>query len=101
MILQIQFTQMKAIVKTFSSNEIFLWSIVAIDHNHKEFSLILTLGTYINLLFLKTNERNFILIFIYYLEDIIPFKKIAKNCISYIGFSLFLARNDILGVIFC
>ena len=44
-ILQIQFTQMKAIFKTFSSNEIFLWSFVAIDYNHVEFSLILTQGT--------------------------------------------------------
>ena len=29
----------------------------------------------------------------------IPFQKIANNCITYIGFSLFLARNVILGVI--
>ena len=42
---------MKAIFKTFTSNEIFLWSIVAIDYNHVEFSLILTQGTYINSLF--------------------------------------------------
>ena len=93
---------MKAIFKTFSSNEIFLWAFVAIDYNHVEFSLILTQGTYKSSLFFKQNERSFILIFfIYYKEDIIPFKKIAKNCISYIGFSSFLARNVILGVLFC
>ena len=44
---------MKAIFKTVSSNEIDLWSFVAIDYNHVEFSLILTQGTFINLLFLK------------------------------------------------
>ena len=42
---------MKAIFITFTSNEIFLWSFVAIDYNHVEFSLILTQGTYINSLF--------------------------------------------------
>ena len=31
---------MKAIFKTDSSNEIDLWSFVAIDYNHVEFSLI-------------------------------------------------------------
>ena len=46
---------MKAIFKTVSSNKIDLWSIVAIDYNHVEFSLILTQGTFINLLFLKKN----------------------------------------------
>ena len=46
---------MKAIFKTVSSNEIVLWSFVAIDYNHVQFSLILTQGTYINLLFLKKN----------------------------------------------
>ena len=59
---------MKAIFITFTSNEIFLWSFVAIDYNHVEFSLILTQGTYINALFWGKNERNFILILIYYLE---------------------------------
>ena len=54
---------MKAIFKTFSPNEIFLWSFVSIDYNHVEFSLILTHGTYKNSLFFKQNERNFILIF--------------------------------------
>ena len=44
---------MKSIFKTVSSNEIVLWSFVAIDYNHVEFSLILTHGTYINLLFLN------------------------------------------------
>ena len=44
---------MKAIFKTVSSNEIDLWSFVAIDYNHVEFSLILTQGTLKNLLFLK------------------------------------------------
>ena len=44
---------MKAIFKTVSSNEIVVWSFVAIDYNHVEFLLILTQGTYINLLFLK------------------------------------------------
>ena len=55
---------MIAIFKTFTSNEIFLWSFVAIDYNHVEFSLILTQGTYINSLFWGKNERNFILILI-------------------------------------
>ena len=44
---------MKAIFKTVSSNEIDLWSFVAFDYNHVKFSLILTQGTFINLLFLK------------------------------------------------
>ena len=44
---------MKVIFQTVSSNEIALWSFVAIDYNHVEFSLILTQGTYINSLFLK------------------------------------------------
>ena len=61
---------MKAIFKTFSSNEIFLWSFVAIDYNHVEFSLILTQGTYKNSSFLKQNERNFILIFLYIIKRI-------------------------------
>ena len=91
---------MKAIFKTFTSNEIFLWSFVVIDYNHVEFSLILTQGTYINSLFLKKNERNFILILIYYLEDIITFTKITNLCISYYGFLMFWARHLILGVIF-
>ena len=65
--------------KRFSSNKVLLWSWVAIDHNHVAFSLILMQGAYINSLFLKKNERNFTLIFIYYLEDIIPFKKIPKK----------------------
>ena len=51
---------MKAIFKRVSSNEIVLWSFVAIDYNHVEFSLILTEGTYIKLLFLKTiNETEY------------------------------------------
>ena len=50
-----QSIQMKAIFKTVSSNEIVVWSFVAIDYNHVEFSLILTQGTYINSLFLKQN----------------------------------------------
>ena len=55
------------------------------------------------IVFEKQNERNFIPIFIhvYYLEDIIPFKKIANKCSSYIGLSFFLVRNFILGVNFC
>ena len=52
---KIQYIQIKAIFKTVSSNEIVLWSFVAIDYNHVEFSLILTQGTYINSLFLKQN----------------------------------------------
>ena len=48
-------TQMKAIFITFTSHEIFLWSFVAIDYNHVEFSLILTQGTYINSLFWGKN----------------------------------------------
>ena len=48
---------MKAIFKTVSSNEIVLWSFVAIDYNHVEFSLILTQGTYINLLFFEKNYK--------------------------------------------
>ena len=93
-------TQMKAIFITFTSNEIFLWSFVAIDYNHVEFSLILTQGTYINSLFWEKNERNFILILIYYIEDIITFTKITNLCISYYGFLIFWARHLILGVIF-
>ena len=46
---------MKAIFKTVSSNEIVLWSFVAIYYNHVEFSFILTQGTHINLLFLNKN----------------------------------------------
>ena len=91
---------MKAIFITFTSNEIFLWSFVAIDYNHVEFSLILTQGTYLNSLFWGKNERNFILILIYYLEDIITFTKITNLCISYYGFLIFWARHLILGVIF-
>ena len=91
---------MKAIFKTFTSNKIFLWSFVAIDYNQVEFSLILTQGTYTNSLLLKKNERNFILILIYYLEDIITLTKIANLCISYYGFLMFWARHLILGVIF-
>ena len=52
---KIQSIQMKAIFKTVSWNEIVLWSFVAIDYNHVEFSLILTQGTYINSLFFKQN----------------------------------------------
>ena len=91
---------MKAIFKTFTSNEIFLWSFVAIDYNHVEFSVILTQGTYINSLFWGKNERNFILILIYYLEDIITFTKITNLCISYYGILILGARHLILGVIF-
>ena len=52
---------MKAIFKTVSSNEtpVVLWSFVAIDYNHVEFSLILTQGTYINSLFLKKINETF------------------------------------------
>ena len=53
---------MKAILKDFFSNEILLWSLVAIDHNHVAFSLILIQGAYINSLFLKQNEPHLILI---------------------------------------
>ena len=91
---------MKAIFKTFTSYEIFLWSFVAIDYNHVEFSLILTQGTYINSLFLKKNEQYFILILIYYLEDIITFTKITTLCISYYGLLMFWAIHLILGVLF-
>ena len=52
---KIQSIQIKAIFKTVSSNEIFLWSFVAIDYTHLEFLLILTQGTHINSLFLKQN----------------------------------------------
>ena len=90
MILQIQFTQMKAIFKTFSSNEIFLWSFVSIDYNHVEFSLILTHGTYKNSLFFKQNERNFILIF-YILSR--GYNSFQENCkklhFVYLGFFIF------------
>ena len=48
---------MKAIFKTVSPSEIVLWSFVAIDYNDVEFSLILTHGTNINLLFLKKNNE--------------------------------------------
>ena len=85
---------MKVIFKTFTSNEIFLWSFVAIDYNHVEFSLILSQGTYINSLFWGKNERNFILILIYYLEDIITFTKITNLCISYYGFLIFLGQTS-------
>ena len=77
-----------------------LWYFVVIDYNPVEFSLNLTQGTYINSLVFFLNERNFILILIYYLEDIITFTKIANVCISYNGFLIFGVRNLILGVIF-
>ena len=93
--------KMKAIFKTFSPNEIFLWSFVSIDYNHVEFSLILTHGTYKKSLFFKQNERNFILIF-YILSR--GYNSFQENCkkitFRYIGFSLFLARNVILVVFF-
>ena len=71
-----------------------LWSFVAIDYNPVEFSLILTQGTYINSLVFFLNERNFILILIYYLEDIITFPKIPNVCISYNGFLIFLGQKS-------
>ena len=54
-VIKIQFIQIKAIFKTVSSYEIVLWSFVAIYYNHVEFSLILTQGAHINLLFLNKN----------------------------------------------
>ena len=41
----------------------FYGFLIAIDHNHVAFSLILIQGAYINSLFLKQTERHFILIF--------------------------------------
>ena len=75
----------------------FYGLLLPFDCNHVEFSLILTQGTSKNSLFLKQNERNFILIFYILSRGYNSFQKKAKDCISYIGFSLFLARNVILG----
>ena len=91
--------------ESYFYNIYFKWNIFMVIcchwlYNHVEFSLILTQGTYINSLFLGKNERNFILILIYYLEDIITFTKIKNLCISYYGFLIFWARHIILGVIF-
>ena len=48
--------------KIFCMTKVYFSSLVAIDHNHVAFSLIVIQGAYINSLSLKQNERHFILI---------------------------------------
>ena len=92
---------MKAIFNTFTSNEIFLLSFVAIDYNHVEFSLILTQGTNINSLFLKKKWTKLYIGFDILSRGHNYFHENNQICAFHItDFLMFRARHLILGVIF-